>query len=137
MVRHLWSVCCERPIVDARTNNISLMHVIEQVKVPSSVEVVPVSVTVVSLWLFEDTDQVAGAATRTIWRAPGGGELLTTDPLDLPTDKKRCRVMNEFRGLRIQGQGDHEFVIEYRPSEDAEWEERARVPIDILFEQPE
>ncbi len=113
------------------------MQVIEQVTVPSAIEVVPISVTVASLWLMGPEDRDAPPMTRAVWCGPSGEPLLESDELQLSPDKKRCRIMNEFRGLKIAGQGQHEFRIDYRAADGADWEPKAQVPVDILFEQGE
>ena len=78
MIRHVWSVLCEKSIIDRDTNNISL-DVLERVAMTlqGSREdrvLVPTPIRLVSLWQHDGESSEPGRA-RVRVLGPGGDEL--------------------------------------------------------------
>ena len=68
MINHIWSVLCQRSVIDSKSNNISLIDIFEKLEVNLSVPVsegknkvkkinVPVNYEIVSLWTYDKEDQ--------------------------------------------------------------------------------
>lgn len=50
MAELLWSLVCEKPIVDSQSNQVSIIGIIEQLNVPKTPSIFPQMLYVVSLW---------------------------------------------------------------------------------------
>lgn len=145
-MNHIWTVVCERSITDIESNNISLIHVIEQIKfreVPAD-KVPPGEPTrigasrfeVVSLWGRGNPNEPETADAKIIFCSPTGQELAQNKMnIDL-TEYKRIRTRWMFFGLLpYSGDGEYTFVVQQEV--DGEWRTEAEVPLEISKMSPE
>jgi hypothetical protein len=128
-IQHLWSLVCERAIVDAATNNVSLTNVLEEIQVTpnpgaklgagigTNDEIsVPITFNLVS-------------AFRKLVPAEYNGEVKTSiiDPnnkvinvnshiIKIPASAKRFRGIVGFQGFKLTGPGEYKFLIEIKES---------------------
>lgn len=144
MIGHVWSVLCLRSIIDRRTNNISLIDVIEEVTVQGSVPhepegktpALPLTLTLVSLWGREPEDQPAKGEVRISLLTPNHKELkdLSVHTLDL-SEKLRMRMFNNSPFLPFYGPGTYRFRVQVKEEGETEWKEVASVPLNVKVEE--
>lgn len=135
MAHHIWTVVCARSIVDAETQNLTLLDILEQVSAPASVfesdeAFLPLRLEVVSLWARREPEVQTQAEGRLRWKDPKG-EILeeqeyTIDLREHPRSRTRVRVP----GLPVSTPGLYFFTVSQR-SEKGSWEEVARIPIRL------
>jgi hypothetical protein len=136
MVKHAWSVLCDKAIVDNLTNNLSL-DVIEQITiivgdVPTEAPgiLVPTPLTLVSLWYRSDPDSPCQGRVRIRIVSPNNENVGESSmEIDL-TPSGRARTLCRMNALPIpMGQaGIFKFVVELQ---EEDWREVANVPLEI------
>lgn len=145
-IKHIWAVLCQRSIIDADSNNISLIDVLEQINIsryaPSEQQptaqdqlgVVPISFEIVSLWSRAEEPQSASGQCRVTLLGPSGplGEA-NYIPVDL-RKHERMRTRHRFEGLPVREAGRHLFHVEYRDDGETEWREVQAIPLKVVFE---
>lgn len=145
MAKHVWSVLCYRASVDKVTNNISLLHVIEQLKLPysedslweqvqsSGAEGISSSMELVSFWVRSDFDKPESTTMRARLVLPNG-ESRPTDPISIELiEHKSSRSRLQLPGISFGGYGAYWFAIEEEMGD--EWVERGRVPLHVLQQE--
>lgn len=141
MIKHAWTVVCEKSIVDRDTNNISL-DVIEQLNfrvppIPEDAEgvVIPFKLEVVSLWFRgrEDPGTIERARIRTI--APNGEDVGVIDvDVDLKTFvRSRTRCVLASIPVPKGESGIFRFVVETESGK--KWSRVADVPVEVFVKQ--
>ncbi|MBI3943362.1 MAG: hypothetical protein HY326_10155 [Chloroflexi bacterium] len=143
MIEHIWTIICSRSIVDKRTNNISLIDVLEQVNVgsfaPLQAEegIVPLQFDIVSLWGRGRDGQPDKGHVRIIMVLPTGKRIEPNPGLDLSVDltkHQRTRTITRVEGFPVVQPGRHVFIVQIE--DDEGWKDLASLPIEILFEPP-
>lgn len=135
MIEHIWTVLCSRAIVDRRSNNVSLIHVVDQftLEVPKEAPervVVPVELTVASLWRREDDEAPVASDGRLYIQFPNGERIQAQEfEIDL-SEHSRTRNFVEMNGLPVQRSGVYRFVVERE--RDGEWIEISRTPLQVI-----
>ena len=145
-IRHIWTVLCQRSLIDIDSNNISLIDVIEQISMsaptPSEqqskgqiqVGTVPFNFEVVSLWSRAEESQPALGQCRVTLLSPSGplGEANHV-PVDL-RKYERTRIRQRFGGLSVSKAGQYFFRVEYRDDGETEWCEVGAIPFKVIIE---
>ncbi len=140
MIRHAWTVVCEKTIVDRETNNISL-DAVEQLgfagipSLPPDAQglLLPCRIDVVSLWYRDELAQAARGKSRMRVLAPNG-EAVAGGETDVDlTTFVRARTLSRLAALPVpvgaSRGGRFMFIIELEQSND--WVEVARVPLEV------
>jgi hypothetical protein len=139
MIKHAWTVLCDKTITDRETNNISL-DAIEEVRFalpapPADAEgiLVPYRHEIVSLWYRSDPALPERGRTRMRTFAPGGEPVIGAEAeIDLVATP-RLRTMSRFPGLPVprsaSSGGRYWYVVELE--QDGRWLEVARVPFEV------
>ena len=120
MINHIWSVLCQRSVIDSKSNNISLIDIFEKLEVNLSVPVsegknkvkkinVPVNYEIVSLWTYDKEDQGKNIYLQIKFILPGGKAELNESINDC-----LMREVFEETGCRIKVIKEIGMVIEYR-----------------------
>ena len=139
-MRHVWTVYCNERLVDADTNNVSLIQVLEQLNFEVS-----------ESDLREPKRVVLDSMLVTLWarreNAPNSGEMRITfldpdgtdfgEPVSHPVDlgeQLRARVFTTVKGIVVKDSGIYHWVIESRDDDGDEWVEVSRVPVEIRVE---
>lgn len=123
MAEHLWTVLAQRLVIDAETNNSSIIDVLEQLAVPADLPVVtgkgspPVSIPIrwgaLTLWRRKDQAVSESFDVRTNVLGPKSQKLLSAETkVELAGKHQRFRVKNRFVGLPFVGFGTYSVVIE-------------------------
>jgi hypothetical protein len=143
-MRHVWSVLCNRVIVEAYTNRISLIDLSEVLSVnremlalaiaQSQGEPVrlPANFFIVSLFWIESDHP--GLEIRLATRGPDGGNRrpgLNSTKVPAVKDKKNAtiRVMTEVDTIAYYGDGLYEIGVEVRVVGEGEWRMIADMPL--------
>jgi hypothetical protein len=135
MAKHIWTVCGELAIIDAMSNNIGVLNLIEQLSAPPGVPLVAVRLFLVSAWSHEmGHDEQFGVRVR--WVTPSGAEhpVAPDAVVDIPGDKRRGRWVCEVRVMPVEGPGEYAFVVSAKQG-DAEWASEARWPVEVSAAQ--
>lgn len=135
MIKHAWTVLCDKVIVDRQTNNVSLDS-IDQLTVhgmtPSGDEkvVIPTAVTLATLWYRDPGDEPERGAARMRFVSPDG-ETLGQAELDIDlSERPRARTFGRLGGLPFSSFGTYFFRMELQ--ENGEWHEVAKIPFQIV-----
>ena len=146
-IEHIWSILCEKSIIDQDSNNISLQNVLEQLQLTPGVDAklgkdvnsaeknVPINFELITMW-----DRVAkGDIDEQIKIAlvdPEGKAIATTDhPLKLSSSLQRLRFRIRYNGIKVTIPGKYRFSI--RMKGEKEYEEVGRVYLDIKIPAPQ
>ena len=135
---HIWTVICEKSITDSRSNNISLINIMEQIRVAPKEDIrgILLELEVVSLWCRSDADQPETGHTRTILCSPIGDELAQSELITIDLTKyQRIRASWKFIGLPYSDDGRYHFVVQRQI--DDQWQTVATVPLEIIRDLPE
>lgn len=129
MARHLWTVCGQNVIIDALTNNVSVVNLVEQLNVASGAINSGVRLFLVSLWEHE----TAGAeriSLKVAWVDPSGTEHDVTQEavLEIPADKERGRWVCEVRSLPLPARGSYCLTTK-RLTGEGVWETAGSWPV--------
>ncbi len=141
MIKHIWSVLCQKSSVDQQSNNVSLFDVFEALEVDispaSNVKVpddnpefnIPVQYQVVTLWTRTDTKNAEGQIQITLVNPYGKEKILVNSELKFPSDKRRMRSINQIQGLPVNKSGDYHFIVELKQEE--KFQKVADLPLEV------
>lgn len=146
MPEHIWSVLCHKGCLDHYTNSVSLLDVVEAIRLrpigqrpegPNVVVGFPMRLSLVSLWVRSHPDVPERLSMRVVVVKPDGTEVLPQVALegDL-TEKRRLRTFAWVEALPFSGPGVYQFAIEYRSGEQKDWRRVAMVPVEVEVEVP-
>lgn len=129
-----WALCSKQVIVDSKSNNLSLIEILEQFNVSDLPIVIPQIYYLASMWgkdsSFENKEETFRfkIVITSNPEKPPENEGIEAE-LKIPQDKKRVRHLVSIQGIPIQEEGTLYFII-YLKSEDT-WKEVHRIPIDV------
>ena len=138
MIRHAWTVICEKSIIDIDTNNISL-DVLEQLNMPNLLLppeaegiILPTQLEAVSLWYRSPSD--LGEKVNGRLRVEVTGHPETQPPAHIEIDltescRLRTRVRSNTLSIPKNFSGNFYFVTEIQNQDD--WIEVSRIPVEI------
>lgn len=141
MIKHAWTVICQKSIIDVDTNNIFL-DVLEQLNVtappvPSTAKgiVFPIRTEIVSLWYRTHDEEPTKADGRVRVEASNGENVVSTKlSIDL-TKTSRARTRARLAGLPLpKGSTGYYYAIVELQIKD-EWIEVSRVPLEVNLKQ--
>lgn len=148
MIKHIWTVLCQKSVIDNQSNNLSLIDVFEELKVnystPSSVsnslEVtrinVPISYEIVSLWLRDNYDKDENVEIRAIFIDPTGKELKSFDQSVVMKAKLiRYRTRLRVQGIGLTVPGIYTFEIKIKDNNRDNFRSVASVPLDVKMDK--
>jgi len=142
-MKHVWTIVCERSIIDSQSNNISLINALEQIQLMAGEEVqnlattpgespirgIGVTFEVVTLWCRNDPNQPESAPSQALLLSPTGDEMVKNKmQIDL-TNHQRMRVKWGFGGIPYSGDGRYLFVVQQEIAD--QWQTVAEIPLDI------
>ncbi|MEP6635736.1 MAG: hypothetical protein ABJB97_03355 [Acidobacteriota bacterium] len=146
MIRHVWSVLCSRMIVDATSNNATLIDVIESIQIaltepepgstppaPTDRVTLPLQATFVTLWSRADLDvPVAGTQRIRLLSHRGTAMVSVESPIELEIGR-RFRHLGSINGLPTEGSGTCEIEVSWKVLPDDQWNVAARIPIEVTI----
>jgi len=146
MARHVWSVLCERAIIDRDSESLSLIDVVDAVVyeaeiAPGQVVQLPAELSLVSLWIRAVGAEPEAPEARFWIKSSSGDQLVVGDPRPIPLqDSPRAHLVFEVPFVPIGPSGRYEFVVEHRdagPRGVGPWTPVANIPLDISVESPQ
>jgi hypothetical protein len=117
MLINQWAIICGKPLVDKKTNTLSIIDHIEEIKIKKipTEAVLELPFVLVSFWSRQVEEDSSLFNLRVMVQSPHDGELSLAaehpDPIDMGT-AKRMRIMSGFRPFKIHGYGEHEFLLQ-------------------------
>lgn len=140
MIDHVWSVLCSHAVVDRRTNNASLQHVVEQITIrqePRPDAAVMLPLDLMTLWVRSDFDVPHAGRERVLYCSPSG-DVLLEHQLEIRLDKaKRSRTVLTFESLQVAQPGRYSFHVELQGEIEDEWTRVATIPLEVIYQPPE
>jgi len=132
MAKHVWTMCCENAIVDARTNNVTLISLVEQLNVPARAPFIAVRLVIGSLWEREAAGPDAFKC-RFSWQGPQEHQSSSVADFkgEIEGDKRRSRVFVEVHRLDFRGQGNYHLVTELQDAEGA-WNPLSTYRVEVV-----
>src|SRR5205809_999186 len=141
-MQHLWSILSKKSVIDSMTNNISIMDVIDEVKVDLTLpknlgEIknigIPVEFEITSLWYRETPNDELPFYFRIEFYDPSGNILnVFESPIAFQKDKKRLRSQSKIQGLPINDSGVYKFIINFKEKDTENYQKVAELPIDVI-----
>jgi hypothetical protein len=127
MIKHIWSILCERIITDKQTNLVSYLTAIEALTVAK----LPINVPLLSfgcLWL-SDSEQENILELRLIMVNPDKSEkeIVATQQIKFPGKRFRANIIMD--GLVFKQSGTHGLRLERLNNKN--WEQVVEIPFDI------
>ena len=138
-MRHIWSVACSHAVVDRDSNNVSLLNVIEQLRIqeaPRPDAVLPIQLDVMTLWAREDPEVPETGNSRLKFVSPAGKTLGTFEAVVDLSSHERSRAKLTFQGLPLRNSGIYKFRIEQKSEGATRWRKVSEIPLSVLFSEP-
>ena len=136
MPKHIWSVVCNRVIIDSLTNQISLLTVVEQLTAKSSHStslehsvILPYNLEVATLWELGAEDTESQSKMELI--APDNISIVASGTASM-VPGERFRSIYNVPGIPFQGFGRYIFRVSGRSSEKADWQIGAEVSVVLV-----
>ncbi len=150
MAEHVWSVLCDRSVIDKSSNQVSLLNVVESLTLfmdgeeleklrrsESDSAELPAfrrRMHFVTWWVRSDLDTPETVPIRVVLISPGGerGEAAHAT-VDL-SENSSYRIQIAIDGLRFLGEGRYWLAVEEQRGPE-EWHEVARVPLRLTLRE--
>jgi hypothetical protein len=148
MALHVWSVLCSQSITNKDTNNISLIEILEQLKVNlellspdgtpappdvhlKTVPILPIVMNVVSFWVRSDDDSPEVSYGRLSLKTPSGQERLISN-FRIELEKfQQNRTINKMVGFPVSESGKFLFLVDLGTSPTGNWSRVAEIPLRV------
>ena len=140
MIRHIWSVLCQKISTDAETNVVSLFSIYESIgtnEEPTAEKPVLLPLELITLWAREDVNVPCVGEMRMYYLGPNG---VRAPDVVLEIDLKRTffhRSVLRTPGLPISGSGVFDFCVEYREGKEDDWKVAAKIPLLVSVGAPQ
>jgi hypothetical protein len=143
MAEHIWSVLCTKVVTDKDTNSISLLEVIDGIKVlvrkpwpAKEIHMMPFALDLMSLFQRSAPSRGEKTVSKLKITAPDGRVLTENElAIDLST-AVRFRANMRATQFALTGEGTYHFVVYLKKNR--KWSKVASIPLDVTIEvQPE
>jgi hypothetical protein len=149
MARHLWSLLCERTVLEAGTQSLSIFNVYEELNaqavLPNNAPIpdtpaIPLALTVVSVWERSNLNvEEEKESFRVRIIDPNGKELATTEQVfSMVGPHTRTRAILRIPALHVHLSGRYLFEVEGRRG-GSKWHIEASLPLLVnisITQQP-
>jgi len=142
MIEHGWTIFCERTIVDRETNLVSLLNILDQLRMEGPPlpkgenAVLPVNFEIVTLWQRQDKAKPERGVMKMSVHDSDGKLVGKPHELDLDlSGNPRFRTTVKVNGLACTGPGDYQVRIEFREDGVADWRLATTAILQILHDQ--
>ena len=138
-MKNIWSVICERSVIDKDTNSISLFNSLEELNINYSgeeklektkIKNIPISFEIASLWFDENIEK--DRKFEIILEILDPDNKITNKSAQecaMEKGKKRLRTIAKLNGLGITGSGLYKIIIKYKYGKTIKV--ASEIPIDI------
>jgi hypothetical protein len=138
-IKHIWSIACNKAVVDQQTNVLSLQDTLENLNVslkgngptPSLKNPVniPVSYDIVSFWELEDAEKMEAKVSLF---SPEGKEINTIDTgFESKKSEKTYRTIIKVNGFPLVGSGRYTLKVKQKIGDS--FKEVAEIPIFVFL----
>ena len=132
MPRLLLFAPCQTALIDAASGNLSLINVVQSVRVPTTpIPLLPV--TLVALWRRSEEEVDAAMTQLVIVRGPDNNEIGRVETQFI-FQRLGHRIINKVGGFQIPHQGNYEFQL-YITRQGAEYPEQPASSFPLLIQQ--
>jgi|SRR3989344_7063953 len=141
MLSHIWSLLCNKSLIDTDTNNISIIDVFERVDVNAKIALknkqtlrvnIPVHFELVSFWFREKNNQVIKADVKVDFLNPTKEKIKTFSyKIEIPNNLKRLRSRLKINGLTLYTSGDYFFKIKVKEEGQKNYRIVAEIPLEV------
>lgn len=146
-MKHIWSVLCSKGIIDKKTNNISLIEIIEEMKFVTEIQgiseesdinlVGQMPVDWVTLWVRSDVEKPEKAKVKDTIISPSGKTILEKEyEIDLQ-NHKRMRATRRVSLPPANESGVFLFLTQVNGDEKRTWNIVGEIPIFVTIERVE
>ena len=141
-MKHRFAILCESTIVDAVTNNVSLINLIDEIRLkrppeesPPEKAVVPFRASVVVLTERTNLDEAESGTGRIVLRTPDDGEMRSaTFNVDLSANP-RLRTILKLEVFPVAGPGVYQFEIAFEDEATGSWDIVDRIPVSVKVDE--
>lgn len=137
MAKHVWTVLCSTSIIDAETNNLSLINALEQIgfirsagDTNSEPDIINLEMVLVTLWTRSDVNKPETNEGRTVVKDANGKTLWQKEYKINLKKSVRHRMRNLFKNINFSGVGRYRFAVQ-KKSPGGRWVQVADVPLEI------
>lgn len=140
--KHIWSVACQKTLVDANTNILSLLEVLEKIDIniknASKIKdknslTVPIHFEVTSFWRKIETNKAVQGEAKIVIYSPQNAEIANASvKFTISAKAKSSRTIVKINGMRLTGPG--EYKIEVQEKVGQEHIVVAEIPFDVTIE---
>ena len=148
-MKHIWSVLCQRSIIDRSSNTVSLIDVLEQLNINVSPEqvakksdegiVIQINFDIVSFWT-KDSNETKPANFEVVveFNDPDGKKLRSFNKsVEVAENYQRIRTQIRVPNLQVFQAGTHSIRIRIKEGEQKrESQVVAELPLEIKFAFP-
>jgi len=139
-MKHIWSVLCNKSIIDTDSNLISLIDCIEEINFSQDISknneikdklILPISLQIVNFWLIEKNDsnklnikiEIIGPENTKIQEITGDFEI--------QNNYKRYRTRININGIHILGGGRYYLNVYFRTNKIKDFDKASELPLDV------
>lgn len=143
MIEHIWSILCQKSVIDNDTNNLSLIDTLEELtvglKVQSGIAIaeevnVPIPYEVVSFWVRDDSSATINPLLRLELFNPSNKKTKTFEhKIEFPKGTKRLRSRLKIIGIGVTIPGTYKFVVSIKEEESKSFMKVAEIPLDVTI----
>ncbi len=141
-MKHIWSVLCNKGIIDKKSNNISLIEIIEEVKFVTEIKGVSgeninligqMPVDWVTLWVRSNIEEPEKGSVKDFIVTPSGKTNVNKEyEIDLQ-NFKRNRAIRRIMLPPINESGIYLFLTQLKDEQRQRWNTVAEIPLDITL----
>ncbi len=125
MIKHIWTILCERVSIDRETNLLSYLTCIEEI----SAKQFPATHQILSIGSIWHTDNPGNEVLKlkVTLTAPDSSEIDLIEPKDIIVEKERHRTNIVLQNLRFEKAGVYIFKIKFKQNN--AWITASEIPL--------
>jgi hypothetical protein len=115
-----------------------MINVLEEITIPEEPapdKVLPIVVSLVTLWTRSDIKTPGRGFARYNFTSPSGNMLQSLEQVVDLTKYERLRSRGQFAGLKLPESGLYSFWVEFRENEQGTWSRVASIPLKVVFKK--
>ena len=150
MAKHIWSVLCDRALVDKESGQVSLIGIVEKIKVNATIAeleniesgtedamLLPAHLALATWWVRSDYDTPETGCARIRLLSPEGNELINNPyPIRLE-NAQGWRPILSMRHFPFNRASGVYWFENQEEQTDGSWQTVARLPIQVAFSPEE
>ncbi|MDA3840308.1 MAG: hypothetical protein PF572_04425 [Patescibacteria group bacterium] len=138
-MKHVWSILCQKSMIDQGTNALSLIDTLEEIQVGVEKDKKTDKITLQGLsydlvsYIVRDNEKIAERGEININLIDPRKKVISTFKQNFEMAKgiKRMRVQMKFNGLTISSKGRYVFEVELKGGKDKKFSKVTELPLDV------